>query len=97
MEGLLDFSLADALPLPALNSLGDCRDACVSTGRCDSAPETTTLCSLAYRLVAQCNRQGLDMHAIHVRMQHGFQQGRSPGEGCRVDNQVLLATLTEIS
>lgn len=57
----------------------------------------TTLCSLAFRLVAQCNKRGVDLQVIHIWMQHGFQLAMASNEGCRVDNQVLLDILTQIS
>lgn len=57
----------------------------------------TTLCSLAFRLVAQCNKRGVDLQVIHIWMQHGFQLAMSSNEGCRVDNEVLLDVLTQIS
>lgn len=106
----IESSLADVqLPLIEVNSLGrsdtlpqernhdDAQKADISTKALNDITKNTTLCSLAYRLVSQCNRQGLDLHVLHIRMQHGFQQGMTPNEGCRVDNQVLLGILTEIS
>lgn len=64
---------------------------------CDYAVERTTLCSLAYRLIALCNRRGMNLDIVHMRMQNGFRLGRTPVEGCRVDNQVLLTVLIDIS
>jgi hypothetical protein len=63
----------------------------------DQTDENTTLCSIAYRLVFQCNRRGLGETELHIRMNHGFQKGKNPMEGCRIDNKVLLAVLAEIS
>lgn len=59
--------------------------------------EDTTLCSLAYRWVIQCNSRNVDLQVISGWMQHGFQLGRDPMEGCRINNQILLAVLTELS
>jgi hypothetical protein len=61
------------------------------------AGEKTTLCSIAYRLVFQCNKQGLGDTELNVKMQHGFQAGRTRLEGCRIDNEVLISVLAEIS
>lgn len=63
----------------------------------DTNQSTTTLCSVAFRLVARCNRRSMDLNMVYVQMQHGFHRGRTLIDGCRVDNQVLLAVLTEIS
>lgn len=57
----------------------------------------TTLCSLACQWVIQCNAKGVELDVLYFRMERGFKQGNSPLEGCRVDNQVLLSVLTEIS
>ncbi|KAJ5158667.1 uncharacterized protein N7500_008318 [Penicillium coprophilum] len=57
----------------------------------------TTLCSLACQWVIQCNTKGVELDVLYFRMERGFRQGNSPLEGCRVDNQVLLKVLTEIS
>ena len=57
----------------------------------------TTLCSLACQWVIQCNAKGVELDVLYFRMERGFRQGDSPLEGCRVDNQVLLSVLTEIS
>lgn len=64
-----------------------------------SAPSNmnTTLCSLACQWVIQCNTKGVELDVLYFRMERGFKQGNSPLEGCRVDNQVLLKVLTEIS
>lgn len=64
-----------------------------------SAPSNmnTTLCSLACQWVIQCNTKGVELDVLYFRMERGFKQGNSPLEGCRVDNQVLLNVLTEIS
>jgi hypothetical protein len=57
----------------------------------------TTLCSLACQWVIQCNSKGVELDVLYFRMEHGFKQGNSAMEGCRVDNQVLLKVLAEIS
>lgn len=85
-------SLADPDNKPSQPSSSD---ECVRG--CDHAVERTTLCSLAYRLIALCNRRGMNLDMVHMRMQNGFRLGRTPVEGCRVDNQVLLTVLIDIS
>ncbi|KAJ5827189.1 hypothetical protein N7447_003952 [Penicillium robsamsonii] len=62
-----------------------------------SSDLNTTLCSLACQWVIRCNTKGVELDALYFRMERGFKQGNSPLEGCRVDNQVLLKVLTEIS
>ncbi|CAI7580745.1 unnamed protein product [Penicillium discolor] len=57
----------------------------------------TTLCSLACQWVIQCNTKGVELDVLYFRMESGFKQGNNPLEGCRVDNQVLIKVLTEIS
>ncbi|CAG7938953.1 unnamed protein product [Penicillium nalgiovense] len=81
-------------PTPESNQYqGCCEDA-------ESSPtinSNTTLCSLACQWVIQCNTKGVELDVLYFRMEHGFKQGNNPLEGCRVDNQVLLEVLTEIS
>jgi hypothetical protein len=64
---------------------------------CISSNKNTTLCSLACQWVVQCNSKGVELDVLYLRMERGFKQGNSPLEGCRVDNQVLLSVLAEIS
>ncbi|KAJ5482061.1 hypothetical protein N7475_000873 [Penicillium sp. IBT 31633x] len=57
----------------------------------------TTLCSLACQWVIQCNTKGVELDVLYFRMERGFKQGNNPLEGCRVDNDVLLSVLRDIS
>jgi hypothetical protein len=63
----------------------------------DYADGRTTLYLLAYRLIALYNRRGINLDIVHIRMQNRFRLGRTLVEGCRVDNQVLLTVLIDIS
>lgn len=62
-----------------------------------SSNMNTTLCSLACQWVIQCNTKGVELDVLYFRMERGFRKGNNPLEGCRVDNQVLIKVLTEIS
>lgn len=79
---------------PQLNQYQGCCKGAESSATSNS---NTTLCSLACQWVIQCNTKGLELDVLYFRMEHGFKQGNNPLEGCRVDNQVLLEVLTEIS
>ncbi|KAH1371820.1 hypothetical protein KXV70_004735 [Aspergillus fumigatus] len=57
----------------------------------------STLCATAEQLVNQYNIRGVDMAEIRRKLRPGFSKGRVPGEGCRVQNNVLLELLDEIS
>jgi hypothetical protein len=81
-------------PNPQFNQYQGCCEGAESNTTSNS---NTTLCSLACQWVIQCNTKGLELDVLYFRMEHGFKQGNNPLEGCRVDNQVLLEVLTEIS
>jgi hypothetical protein len=57
----------------------------------------STLCATAEQLVNQYNIRGVDVAEIRKRLCPGFSKGRAPGEGCRVQNSILLELLDEIS
>lgn len=59
--------------------------------------DRTMLCSIAYRLISQLNKRQYDDSKIDLKVRCGFRLGRTPSEGCRVDNEVLFAFLAEIS
>ena len=59
--------------------------------------QDTTLCSGAFQLVVECNGRNVDILAIDQSMCHGYRNGRTPHEGCRIDNWVLLALLVDIA
>lgn len=56
----------------------------------------TTLCSIAFHLVIQCNRIGKDLLELETKLRYGYRMPAIPGEGCRVDNKTLLAVLAEL-
>ncbi|KAL4763844.1 uncharacterized protein BDW70DRAFT_130727 [Aspergillus foveolatus] len=61
-----------------------------------SVNEETTLCSIAFHLVIQCNRTGRDVFEQESKLRYGYRMPASPGERCRVDNKTLLAVLAEL-
>ncbi|KAL4739799.1 hypothetical protein BDV11DRAFT_169713 [Aspergillus similis] len=61
-----------------------------------SVNEETTLCSIAFHLVIQCNRTGRDVFELESKLRYGYRLPASPDEGCRVDNKTLLAVLAEL-
>lgn len=72
---------------------------CCSEPRATSTDlvEGTTPCSTAVSLLQQYNTQGLDMWEIGARLLDGFRRGAQPGDGCRVQTQLLFDVLNEIS
>ncbi|KOS45102.1 hypothetical protein ACN38_g3949 [Penicillium nordicum] len=94
-----DLSILDVLAEPTEPNLESSPYQRTQTSTETSAPGNmnTTLCSLACQWVIQCNTKGVELDVLYFRMESGFKQGNSPLEGCRVDNQVLLKVLTEIS
>ncbi|KAL4996653.1 hypothetical protein BDV10DRAFT_171567, partial [Aspergillus recurvatus] len=56
----------------------------------------TTLCSVAFHLIIQCNRTGKDVLELETKLRYGYKMPAGPGEGCRVDNVTLLAVLAEL-
>ncbi|KAL2836848.1 hypothetical protein BJX68DRAFT_250302 [Aspergillus pseudodeflectus] len=56
----------------------------------------TTLCSVAFNLIIQCNRTGEDVLELETKLRYGYKMPAGPGEGCRVDNGTLLAVLCEL-
>lgn len=55
----------------------------------------TTLCSVAYDLVRQHNKKGVDMMEICIRLWNGLVKG-AEGEGCKVENKLLFSVLEYI-
>ncbi|OJI99733.1 hypothetical protein ASPVEDRAFT_523957 [Aspergillus versicolor CBS 583.65] len=56
----------------------------------------TTLCSIAFHLIVQCNRAGKDVLELETKLRYGYRMPALPGEGCRVDNRTLLTVLAEL-
>lgn len=61
-----------------------------------SVNNETTLCSIAFHLVVQCNKSGKDVLELETKLRYGYKMPALPGEGCRVDNRTLLAVLAEL-
>jgi len=55
----------------------------------------TTLCSVAYQLVREHNKRGLDMIEIGILLWNGFVKGEGDG-GCKVENELLSSVLEYI-
>lgn len=64
----------------------------LNAAKSDSA---TTLCSVAYDLVRQHNKKGVDMMEICIRLYNGLIKG-DEGEGCKVENKLLFSVLEYI-
>jgi arsenic resistance protein ArsH len=58
--------------------------------------QDATLCTIAIRIIRLCNKKDLSMLDLDTKLRHGYRKARSPLEGCRVDNWVLLTVLAEI-
>ena len=59
--------------------------------------ESTTLCRVAYEIVAQQNITGIDVSDVEQRLWPGFRRETKQGEGCRVNTKVLYALIDSIS
>jgi hypothetical protein len=57
----------------------------------------TVPCSLAFKLVIQCNNKGFDLVELDIRLRDGYRAARNPMEGCSIDNSVLLAVLADVA
>ncbi|RYP17715.1 hypothetical protein DL767_009957 [Monosporascus sp. MG133] len=59
--------------------------------------ESTILCSEAYIIIAQQNFKGMSQEDVATWLWNGFRRSRHPGEGCRVNADMLLSLLAFIS
>jgi hypothetical protein len=55
----------------------------------------TTLCSVAYELIREHNKRGIDMIEIGIRLWNGFVKGDGVC-GCKVENELLFSVLEYI-
>jgi hypothetical protein len=55
----------------------------------------TTLCSVAYRLICEHNKRGIDMIEIGIRLWNGFVKDDGAA-GCKVENELLFSVLEYI-
>ncbi|RYP07692.1 hypothetical protein DL765_009057 [Monosporascus sp. GIB2] len=59
--------------------------------------ESTILCSEAYIIIAQQNFKGMSQEDVTTWLWNGFRRSLRPGEGCRVNADMLLSLLAFIS
>ncbi|KAM0226678.1 hypothetical protein ACHAP5_012342 [Fusarium lateritium] len=59
--------------------------------------ESTTLCRVAYEIIAQQNMAGIDMSDVEQWLWPGFRRATKQGEGCRVETKVLYALIDYMS
>ena len=59
--------------------------------------QNTTVCAVALELVMSCNRKNLSISELDMRLRCGYRRAQFQWEGCRVDNRVLFAVLSEIT
>ena len=94
------------VPFPYVSLLSDNQVACPPSasplitgdlGHLNAAKSDsdTTLCSVAYDLVRQHNKKGVDMMEICIRLWNGLMKG-DEGEGCKVENNFLFSVLEYI-
>lgn len=63
----------------------------------EAVSDTTTLCSLAFSLILKNNLKGYSAADLDLKLRVGYRYGSTLSEGCRVDNQILINVLAEIS
>ncbi|KAL1958500.1 hypothetical protein VTO42DRAFT_4364 [Malbranchea cinnamomea] len=79
-----------------LAAIIDSLDGEKTRGRSSAVDEQTTLCSVAFRLIVQCNHKGMDVLELETKLRYGYRMPANPGDPCRVDNKTLLAVLAEL-
>ncbi|KAF2875975.1 hypothetical protein BDV95DRAFT_591379 [Massariosphaeria phaeospora] len=91
----VDADSASPLPPPIVPSDPQC-STCAT--RPPPAPsESTTLCSQAYVMISQQNVRNIDAATIRLWLWQGYRRAQRRGEGCRVENGVLMSLLDFIS
>lgn len=86
-----DPHLLDSLPLSNGSIIAD-----ITTEILDVVLRDTTLCTVAIQIICYCNKKGLSMFELDTKLCQGYRDAKSPLEGCRIDNCVLLSVLAEI-
>jgi len=82
-----------AWSLPLLSLIpGDLGNFKTAQKECD-----TTLCTVAYEMIRQRNKKGVDMIEIAIRLWNGFVKGDYDNECCKVKNKLLFSVLDYIS
>jgi hypothetical protein len=80
-----------AWSLPPLSLIpGDFGSIKTAQKECD-----TTLCTVAYEMICQHNKKGVDMIEIGIRLWNGFIKG-DRDEGCKVEKKLLFSVLDYI-
>ncbi|CAJ0552631.1 Ff.00g007090.m01.CDS01 [Fusarium sp. VM40] len=59
--------------------------------------ESTTLCRVAFEIIARQNMVGIDPGELERQLWSGFRREAKQGEGCRVDTKVLYAVIDYMS
>lgn len=68
----------------------------ISAGMVNCVLQDTTLCTVAFQIVDLCNKKNVNVLELDSKLRCGYRNAKTPLEGCRVDNWVLLSVLSEI-
>ncbi|KAI9748045.1 MAG: hypothetical protein M1815_003647 [Lichina confinis] len=74
-------------------------DASCSNGECqqsDAPNSSTTLCSVAFRLISSFNHTNVNLSEIVSELRMGFRKGDGDHNSCRVENTLLYSLLYRI-
>ncbi|KAJ6119839.1 hypothetical protein N7523_004119 [Penicillium sp. IBT 18751x] len=86
-----NYSSLNGSELPALGYPAmDC-----NSGTSDLTSQLTVSCSEACELLIGYVRKKPDLLSLHFRLQDGYRNSLIPGEGCRVDYQLLFTVLSD--
>lgn len=88
----LPFPYDSPLSPPGVNLLCPAESLLPTSSRSDGG---TTLCSVAYELIREHNKRGIDMIEIGIRLWNGFIKDDGAG-GCKVENELLFSVLEYI-
>jgi hypothetical protein len=91
-ESFLRFSYDASLSLQDVNPLCSAEILLPASSQSGTG---RTLCSVAYQLVREHNRRGLDMIEIGILLWNGFVKGDGDS-GCKVENELLSSVLEYI-
>jgi hypothetical protein len=89
----LPFPYDSPLSPPGANLLCPAESLLPTSSHSDSG---TTLCSVAYELIHEHNKKGIDMIEIGIRLWNGFIKDDGAG-GCKVENELLFSVLEYIN
>ena len=88
----LPFPYDSPLSPPGVNLLCPAESLLPTSSRSDGG---TTLCSVAYELIREHNKRGIDMIEIGIRLWNGFIKDDGAG-GCKVESELLFSVLEYI-